>query len=960
MPEWSNGVVSKTIVGLAYRGFESLPLRMWIRRLALAWVSLPVVWAAHAQYIQYVPAARPAHASYRVHPTEHFEIIFQEGAESEALEAAKILERELPAAEARFGYATRIRMPVVLNAFNDRSNGYVHALPFRQEIDVPHLKGSRIGTRSRSWMETVVSHETVHAVQAQAVARFGIGTLVNLVAPDIARSINLGLPPGLNEGVAVYHESAHGAGRLNDARFQMHFRAAADSERPWTLAQMLDFSAHAFHRGRYYIGGAQLYAWQAARDNGAFLERMRSRRYRQPLRLTGRELRKTTGFGARELSRQLNESGSSRPAMPSTFGFVLRSEPQTTHRSPVWVTDSTLVAYIRGPRTDSGLYEVSATTGMRRRLLRTRLTENRRLNLDGRGLLFARYVPHRFVPDAHVADVFRYDIHTSAVQRLTHRGRVFDPVRVSDTIWALQNDGQRNRIVSIEADGRLVTLLPRVDATYVQLAHSVAGTAVLLRHGGTQGVYRIVASESGARQLEPWVFMPDASIREISWSTDGQFLLFTADLDGVTNVFVHEVQTGLTRQLTHVRYGALDPALSPDGTRLAFVNYAHERYDLVQMPFAPERAPSVDLRALETVPPIRPDRRAEMPSEPYRVTRHLRPRVLLPLANYEVGNELGARGGLAVHGSDPLRRVTFRLEGFRQVSRQWQRVELAWANGPIVTTGFMYNTPSTAAALLPGPDGAVEERTYGLQERGVGLQVGLPWIIESDPHGTSMRVSLYADAEQERWFSLAGEPVPVRVRTGQSLAEWTRRVTLTPGIYFSHRLQRNARDLWYRRGTVLSAHGRWDAHASSGEPRRALLIRLRKYWSPSRRMHTGLRVGVTAVAMNADGVFHPSLVLPRGHEHDYIGENVLVKGDLEVLQPLWYIDNGTLAVPVFFDALYAYAFGEAVWADRASAQGKQALGGGLGMQLRLLHYIELDLRIGINLLAPVNQWIVFK
>ena len=28
VPEWSNGVVSKTIVGFAYRGFESLPLRM--------------------------------------------------------------------------------------------------------------------------------------------------------------------------------------------------------------------------------------------------------------------------------------------------------------------------------------------------------------------------------------------------------------------------------------------------------------------------------------------------------------------------------------------------------------------------------------------------------------------------------------------------------------------------------------------------------------------------------------------------------------------------------------------------------------------------------------------------------------------------------------------------------------------------------------------------------------------
>ena len=138
-------------------------------------------------------------------------------------------------------------MPVVLNAYNDRSNGYVHTLPFRQEIEVPQIKGDILSAHYTSWMQAVVPHELVHAVQAQAGGRFGIGSVVNWIAPDLARSMNFALPPGLNEGAAVYYESrvqSH-AGRLNDARFQMKIKAALASPRPWSLSQLLEAPAYA-------------------------------------------------------------------------------------------------------------------------------------------------------------------------------------------------------------------------------------------------------------------------------------------------------------------------------------------------------------------------------------------------------------------------------------------------------------------------------------------------------------------------------------------------------------------------------------------------------------------------------------------------------------------------------------------------------------------------------------------
>ena len=230
VPERSNGVVSKTIVGLAYRGFRippPPPLRGMACRtnasngsrhsrtvlsavVVLCAMLLPCA-GSHAQLLDlrrlYQPVPRPPGIRYQVLESEHFQIIFQQGAEPEAREAAAVLEYELPKAEAIAGHSRPMRMPVILNAYNDRSNGFVTTLPFRQEIETSSIKGQRLSARYTSWMQAVVPHELVHATHANSHAGFGVGSLLRLVSPDLARSLNLGLPPGLSEGAAVYHES---------------------------------------------------------------------------------------------------------------------------------------------------------------------------------------------------------------------------------------------------------------------------------------------------------------------------------------------------------------------------------------------------------------------------------------------------------------------------------------------------------------------------------------------------------------------------------------------------------------------------------------------------------------------------------------------------------------------------------------------------------------------------------
>ena len=207
----------------------------WCLRSVLAALALGLCGAAHAQNDipasnqLYEPARRPPGVAYDVLKSPHFDLIFQRGTEREAREAAALLESELQRVEALTGHPRRMSMPVVLNNFNDQSNGLVSTLPFRQEIETAAILGHSLSARYKSWLQAVMPHELVHAAQAQSDAGFGVGWLLRFLSPDLARSLNLGLPPGLNEGIAVLHESTvqEGAGRLN-------FRSSRCSfGRPW-------------------------------------------------------------------------------------------------------------------------------------------------------------------------------------------------------------------------------------------------------------------------------------------------------------------------------------------------------------------------------------------------------------------------------------------------------------------------------------------------------------------------------------------------------------------------------------------------------------------------------------------------------------------------------------------------------------------------------------------------------
>ena len=969
VPERSNGVVSKTIVGSAYRGFESLPLRStrFVACCALVCI-VPGLLHGQATTRIYETVYRPLGVEYQVAKASHFTLIFDGGAEPLVREAAAILDSERPKAQAMFPGDRGLHMPIVLEGYSDRAYGLVSPVPFRQEIGATAIKGNRLSARHDSWLWTVVAHEMVHAAQAQYGSRWGMGGLFRLFAPDIARGLQLWFPAGVSEGVAVYHESRlqPGAGRLNHPFFQMHYWASMASDAPWTLAQMLEPPAYAVPSNRYYIGGANFYRYLAEQRGDVFRRALRFHD-RIPFLGHGLELRYAARMWPHKLGKEFRSAMQEEERTRQdglgefTTSSVLVTGPGHLYRRPLWVDRNTLLVHAVGNDLPMGFYKVSMS-GDRDRLSLQDISEDEYASpsADTTAVLFTRYVQNPLAHTQFVADVFSVNLANGRSARVTRGARVHAPIQHKDGLWALRNQGQFNEWVSIEPTGELQSVTEAHRTTFVQLAPRPGSddVAVLARKEGQQGLY--LSNGTSRARLEPWLLFSSASIYDMSWSADSRYLLFTSDLNGVANVFSLDVDAEEVRQITNVPFGAFEPVLSPDGSMLAFVEARHEGMDIRLAPFDPAAAPVVGMEA--RVPQTRvprleayveaPFKEVSTP-EPYYTGRFLRPRAFFPLGRYDDfrGTEndvsLGSGIGLGLQGSDPLQRTAYLLEGWYQAGRVWGEGGIETARLPVRISVQAFDRPSAVTAIVEGE--ARQTLRLGREEVGGRVDLRLPVVLQNNVRRSSLAVGLGAEFAGERLFDTQGETVKVRTAPGEMPRRFRTRFALIPSLSWSYGVRYNRADLVPAAGLVVASSAFSDTWTDGFRARRAVIARASWYRSLIPRSHTTLRLGSKVLWQNQGSVYDLDTFVPRGQEDAYLGSGTFVGGDAEIVQPLWYIENGFLLLPVYFKALYTYAFAEVLapvdakarqWEDLTSA------GVGLGVHLRVSHVIDLHLRAG--------------
>ncbi|WP_263786282.1 hypothetical protein [Salinibacter grassmerensis] len=947
--------------------------------------SLCLVWGARPGAAQratqgasdvYSVTYRPPDVEYTTYPGDHFDLIVQDGVEDTAWRIREALERTREGTTDLMGVRSSIHMPVVVDGFSDRSNGFVTPFPFKQEIEAPSLRADALVARASSWPSIVGSHELVHATQAEINSGFGLGSVVRFFAPDVARAGNLTAPRGLLEGAAVYRESRieEGAGRLNAPLFTMKMRAAMLSDDPWSLTQMLAPPAYTQPFNRFYIGGAHAFkAWAEQGDTTStkFFQRATALHNQFPFLGFGVGLWNGLGESPKRISEDLRatlradyQQDLSR-RRPFTDARRIAGQPGHNYRRPYWLTEDTLVTYLHGYDVRRGFYRVNAETGDRSLIRVQSITEDYTYSLgrDTSALYASRYVPDPLVPTQNIAEAERVGLKDGAATQVTEGGRVFAPVEApNDSLWAVRNDGSFSQWAAVQnRTAKSLTDFER--ARFKKIAPSPAENtiAVLLNVDGTQRLYRVDHHRRDRVRLRPWIGLQDAVIYDVSWGPDGRYLLFAADLDETPDVFAFDTKDHEVRRLTNVRFGALEPTLSPDRETVAFVEYQHERHELARIPFRPQAAPLVDstrvVRGGESPQPpprVQSTETADLGAgRAYEAWRHLAPRMVYPTLSYDPDEtdrpgaarfeRLGVGVGLGVAGSDPLGRWRYQGNGFWQDGRLWGSATVQtgrWLLRPSLTA---YNTPDTLPVRLETGRGLRAAR-IGFEERGIALGTQIPIRLQSNVYRSALSLSLGAEYRQTRYF---GSALNVLAEDQAArLGQWRDRITLSPRGAWGHRVQQNPRDLVPNQGVVVQSRAEIDAWTEGVAASRALISEVDVYLPLFLRSHTGVRLGAGVLSQNAGAVLGTDQFIPRGYEDRSLGAGSFVRVGAEVTQPIWYIDDGSTLVPFYAKALYGYGFGQALTRVDSSGPTYSSFGAGIGFQFRFFYALEFDLQVG--------------
>jgi len=85
------------------------------------------------------------------------------------------------------------------------------------------------------------------------------------------------------------------------------------------------------------------------------------------------------------------------------------------------------------------------------------------------------------------------------------------------------------------------------------------------------------------------------AIQGPSWSPDGTKLVFSGSRGGITDIYLHDLETGITTQLTSDREADFQPVFSPDGRYVAFTSDRSDITDFEKLTYARFQLAVLDL-----------------------------------------------------------------------------------------------------------------------------------------------------------------------------------------------------------------------------------------------------------------------------------------------------------------------------------------------------------------------------
>ncbi|MGA9117799.1 MAG: LpqB family beta-propeller domain-containing protein, partial [Bacteroidota bacterium] len=598
--------------------------------------------------------------------TEHFNVLYHEGAERTARVISKVAEDIYEPITSLYHHKPDGKVTFVVRDYDDISNGAAYFFENKIEIYAPSMDFELRGTHN--WLRNVVTHEFTHVVQIQTSMKFGrrVPSIylqwlgyeserrpdVLYGYPNVIVSYPLSgfvVPAWFAEGVAQYNR-ADLRYDFWDTHRDMILRSYALDNKMLTWEQMGVFGKTSLGNESSYNAGFAFVGY-IARTYGEDKLREISRDLSSLTVVTidaaiehavGKPGAEVYDDWRRDMERDYNERVAPirknlREGLPflkddesvvspgEKIGtetiFRPRSLPPGAHLEdccfyaagtgfanmyPAYSPDGTKVAYVSTKGGDyfslSSLYVFDFSTGQDSLIMPGVRTEPA-WSPDGKMLYYGKAT--RDHPHwSYQFDIYRYDLQKREEQRLTNGKRAASPT--------VSPDGSQIAFV-VNGDGTTNLAVMNSDGT---------GYHVITNYADGEQVYGPKWSPRGDR------IVFDYSIRDgrdIAWikpdgsdiqflvkgpadtrcaaiSPDGSKLYYSSDETGIFNIYSRDIAKDTTTQLTNVLGGAFFPTVAHSGD-IVYSAYTSSGYKLVRM-VAP--APVNDERDHEYLPPTSP------------------------------------------------------------------------------------------------------------------------------------------------------------------------------------------------------------------------------------------------------------------------------------------------------------------------------------------------------------------
>lgn len=580
--------------------------------------------------------------------TEHFLIIFHNGLEEMAQEAAVLAEHAYEFWEEELDYHVEGKTKIYLIDNSDLDGGAAN--PFAQIIGIvpseARTMNEWLNSRNISPLDTVILHEHGHVVDLVKVN--GISeSFRNLFGNTVVPTLNK--PLMFTEGLPIYFEMLRsGNSRSNDPRNAMYFRQMVLEDKIIPFNDILSFHPRLDWPSWYMIThdiGPWVVRYMGDTYGSNSIERFDRALAEDPLALTpflsqvfgqlldvpippivpdfGSVVKRATGVSGEEFSagfenwleemfdQQIREIGSS---------AITESERISSldfwNNKPAYSPNGEWIAY----------FHSDPVRGSQLRVMRTSGSEDQAIVLAEPGFSFFR--PHFWSPipywspdgsklvyaDINLddryylrSDLYLYDIGTGQKERLTSGERAYRPVFTPDGKKILYGryewGGRAPDIYEYEIATGKKRLLKRLPENSLLDSFSISpdGSTLaisLWMWGGYQDIY-LMSARGG--ELMP-LTQDKATDLDPTWAPDGETILFSSDRSGVNNLYAYNLNDRAYYKVTNVLSGAFHPSISPFGREIAFTGYNSDGYTIEKMGYSPANWTEIDQPEFDELP----------------------------------------------------------------------------------------------------------------------------------------------------------------------------------------------------------------------------------------------------------------------------------------------------------------------------------------------------------------------